>query len=383
MNKFTKKVVGKRGLFLAIALVIIVAGIVIGAIFGFNAAPAYDDVKTVTVKVTSYYTEDRVNEVKKICDDEFSSAKISPLFTEVDVSTSLNNYEVVYCFKAKETADFAAIKTSIETKLNASATATGENQTALSGLQSFLRVSINSKEAVRTATNHFALRASIAGAVLLVVVFVYMALRHKLAAGCATLLMSLTTLALTAALTAICRIPFYATSVNAWFISLLFGAVFGTIVAGKTHEAEKEGAESGKSAEEITIEGAGNRTLFVLSAGILLGTILIGAMGITPTQWFAVLVLLGLVSAFFTAGVLYPAVYPSVLTKLLASRAAKRRYDYAKKAKAPKKNKKGGEETATEEAPAENVAAEEVKTENAAEESAENGVENNTEDTAE
>ena len=351
MNKFTKKIAGKFGIFAPIALAILIAGIVVAAIFGFNTAPAYSDVKTLTVKVNSYYTEERVSAVKDVCKAEFSKAGVSSLFDETDVSTSLNNYEIVYCFKADEKADFAELKKNVEEKLTAAAEASGENKTALEGLQTLLRVTVNEKTAMRTATRHFALRAAIAGGVLLLAVFVYVSLRHKLAAGLAAAAIALVTLGLTVALTAICRIPFSAMSVNAWFISLLFGALFGTIAAGRMHAAEKDEENAGLDAKEITVKGASEKTLFALSAGIALGTLLIGAMGFTPAQWFSLLVIAGLASALFTAGILYPAMYSSILKKLLVSRAERSRYDYVKKSRSEKKKNAA---QATESAAAEN-----------------------------
>ena len=78
MNKFTKKITGKFGAFLPVALIILVVGIVITAIFGWNVAPAYDNAQTVKISVNSYYSEERVNALQNICKQEFSKANLSP-----------------------------------------------------------------------------------------------------------------------------------------------------------------------------------------------------------------------------------------------------------------------------------------------------------------
>ena len=49
MNKFTNKIAGKFKIFLPAALLILVAGIVLAAIFGMNTAPEYGSEKTLKI----------------------------------------------------------------------------------------------------------------------------------------------------------------------------------------------------------------------------------------------------------------------------------------------------------------------------------------------
>lgn len=76
MNKFTKKVAGKGKLFLPIALAILIAGIVIAAIFGLNVAPEYDAEKTLKIHVNSYYSDARVEAVENVCGKVLSDKSV-------------------------------------------------------------------------------------------------------------------------------------------------------------------------------------------------------------------------------------------------------------------------------------------------------------------
>ena len=75
MNKFTNKIAGKFKIFLPVALLILVAGIVLAAIFGMNTAPEYGSEKTLKIHVNSYYSEERVNAVETACAKVFSDER--------------------------------------------------------------------------------------------------------------------------------------------------------------------------------------------------------------------------------------------------------------------------------------------------------------------
>ena len=80
------------------ALIILVVGIVITAIFGWNVSPAYDNAQTVKISVNSYYSEERVNALQSICKQEFSKANLSPDYSRTDKGNTTNNYAIVYSF---------------------------------------------------------------------------------------------------------------------------------------------------------------------------------------------------------------------------------------------------------------------------------------------
>lgn len=325
MNKFTNKIAGKFKIFLPVALLILVAGIVLAAIFGMNTAPEYGSEKTLKIHVNSYYSEERVNAVETACAKVFSDKSVGESYKRVERSASANDYTIVYSFKG----DFSDEKLN-ELRTEVAAKLTGENG-ALYGIdEDLVSVSASSSVPHTARSAHFILRAAIAGGVLLVAVFVYTAIRHKLAGGVIAAAITLVTLALTTALTVIVRVPVSSTCANALFLSTVLGAVYGVAVAGKMRKAETNEENEGLSAKEIVAKEMPEKPLLIATCALAAGIVLIGAMGISPVQWLSLIALLGLASAYFTAGILFPSVYPPIFEKLQKKRAAKRRYDYKK-----------------------------------------------------
>lgn len=325
MNKFTNKIAGKFKIFLPAALLILVAGIVLAAIFGMNTAPEYGSEKTLKIHVNSYYSEERVNAVESACAKVFSDKSVDESYKRVERSASANDYTIVYSFKG----DFSDEKLN-ELRTEVAAKLTGENG-ALNGIdEDLVSVSASSSVPHTARSAHFILRAAIAGGVLLVAVFVYTAIRHKLAGGVIAAAITLVTLALTTALTVIVRVPVSSTCANALFLSTVLGAVYGVAVAGKMRKAETNEENEGLSAKEIVAKEMPEKPLLIATCATAVGIVLIGAMGISPVQWLSLIALLGLASAYFTAGILFPSVYPPIFEKLQKKRAAKRRYDYKK-----------------------------------------------------
>ncbi len=325
MNKLTNKVAGKGKIFLPIALAILIAGIVLAAIFGVNVAPAYSSEKALKIHVNSFYSEERVNSVESALAPIFSKESVDESYIRVEQSTSANDFTIVYAYKGKLSS---ATLESLRDK--AAEALVGENG-ALDGLdEDLVTVSTSYLEPHTVLSKGFALRAAIAGGVLLIAVFVYTAIRHKLAAGVIAAAITFVSLALSASLTVIVRVAVSSTCVNAWFLSETLGAIFGVVVAGKLHKGESSKENEGLSAKEIVEKEMPEKPLLVAAAAVLLGFVIIGAAGTSPVQRLSLIAIFGAVSAYFTAGILFPAVYPPILEKLQKKRAEKRRYDYKK-----------------------------------------------------
>ena len=141
MNKFTNKIAGKFKIFLPVALLILVAGIVLAAIFGMNTAPEYGSEKTLKIHVNSYYSEERVNAVETACAKVFSDKSVDESYKRVERSASANDYTIVYSFKG----DFSDEKLN-ELRTEVAAKLTGENG-ALNGIDEDL-VSVSASSSV-------------------------------------------------------------------------------------------------------------------------------------------------------------------------------------------------------------------------------------------
>ena len=72
MNKILAKTIGKWKIWAIVAAVIITAGVIVSAIFGFNPSPLVGDTKTVTVRVESYLSDTQKEKIGEICVAEFN-----------------------------------------------------------------------------------------------------------------------------------------------------------------------------------------------------------------------------------------------------------------------------------------------------------------------
>lgn len=347
MNKMTKKIVGKFGIFAPIALIVLIVGIVFTALFGWNVAPSYDAAKTVRISVNSTYTEARETELHIAAESVFDSKALQYDFVRTEEGAT-NNYSVVYSFSHSVDADMEEVCSLIREKI---AEKTANVDGALYGLDDFIFVTGSEKTPLTVRSQHFILRAVIAAIVVLIVTFIYVALRHKIAAAFVAVCVAACSLLLTMSLVAIVRVPVSANCVNALIISLLFGVVYGTLVAGKLRATVRDKENAELSAKELVVKAAPEKLSAGVAASLAVALLLVGAMGTTPVQWLVLIALLGLVSSYFTAAILFPAVCPAFLEKVLASRAKKKRYDYKKEKKSKRKKSVQEVKAASEEQP--------------------------------
>lgn len=201
MSKLTKTV-GKWKLWTVVSAIIVAAGIIVAAIFGFNADYTASDVKTMTVKLDSYVSvsDVKTEKVKDICESALEKAGLKDAYT-MDGETS-GGGELVYVFSAKtDDKKLAEVKTAVESALETATADSGELAGAI------LYVTANSERAAATLAAGYLWRAALAGAVVLLAEFIYIAVRYKLNMGAAAAISSLTGTLLTVALVALVRLP--------------------------------------------------------------------------------------------------------------------------------------------------------------------------------
>lgn len=125
MSKMNKTV-GKFKLWAILSALVIAAGIVILAVFGFNPDTTVSDVKTLSVELESYVeiSDARVESVKEICESEFEKAGLKDAYTvKADMS---NGGELLYVFdKNTDDAKLNEAKTAIGVALDAASEAEG------------------------------------------------------------------------------------------------------------------------------------------------------------------------------------------------------------------------------------------------------------------
>lgn len=291
MSKLLKKLTDIKiislilGVVLAFAVAIGVLGEVVG--FGvFNQDALLKDTQTLTVSINQYVyiTEEKLDKVETECKEILGEYGI---VYEMKGKMSGDVSEIVYVFG--KDAKLTEAKVSLESAL---AALTGENG-ALSG--STVLVALNSEDAVAALANHYVLRGVIAGAVLVVLVFAYVAIRYGLYMGIVGGASTLVGTLLTVALIVLSRIPVTASVIYVIAIGAILSAVMSVIALNKIR-AEKE------------VIPASNEIL-TLAALLGAGIVVIGAVATMGVKWFALLSLLALFAAMVVSLLFVPALY--------------------------------------------------------------------------
>lgn len=341
MNKFLAKTIGKWKIWTAIAAVLIVAGIVIASVFGFNLAPTANSVKTLTVRLESYASSASVEKIESITDSKLREKGLEEKYS-VDVELSSGKvHEYVYTFKEKiETKVLNEVKESVKTAFDA------EKKNAESPLyNAFVYVTVNEEVVASNLAKGFLWRGILAGAVFAVAAFVYSAIRHKLHGGALTLGGIVVSTALATALVALCRIPVTASVAYALAFTMLLSAALSLLVVTSLKEGEKADENKDKTREEAALASLPVNLLCLFVCVVAVALALVGAIAVTPVAWLAVAALVGLVAAVFTCVILLPAVYLPVKKAVDKKAEARARYDYKKGAKKADKAEKTEKES--------------------------------------
>ena len=289
MSKIFSKTVKKTTLWSVIIAIVLAAAIVVCAVFGFNKDLALKDSKTMTVSLNAYIYNTQLEEVKEDLEETLNANYVLEGSMSGDVS------ELLFVFDSD--ADLTALKAEgylADKKANAEGWANAKYS-----------VSVSEEVATAVLAKHYVLRAAIAGAVLAVLAFVYVAIRYNLAGGIVAGVSVLLSMLLTAALIVLTRV--YVTSTAAYTIGFagLLTAAAVLFTLNKIRAAQKE--EDTSVAEAV----AAKETLYV-AAVVAAGMILVGVLGGAAAFWFAASALLAVVAAVAISLVFAPAMYLSV-----------------------------------------------------------------------
>ncbi len=371
MSKFLKKAVKKPGVISIVVAAILAVAIVVAVVCGvtgngvFNSSKLVEDCQTITVTVdqTTYLT--KLDEVEKVCEDAFGDTKIS--YTLKGEMSGAEN-ELVYVFDKDE--DLTEEKKALEDAFDALVKGDWKG--------SFVTVSANTEEVEAVLAKHYVLRGVIAGVVMMVLVFAYIALRYGLGLGLLALRSTLVGTVLTAMLIALSRIPVTVSISYVFAVAALLSALATVFVLNK-FRADKE-TEDFANEEVLYFTAIGGAALVV-----------IGAIATGGVRWFALAALIALIVAAFI-GLLYAPARCLEWKAVADKKPVKGAYVGAKKTSAKVKKTAVKEETAeesveetVEEAVEETVeeTVEEVPVEETVEEAAEETVEETVEESVE
>jgi hypothetical protein len=289
--------------------------------------------------------------------------------------------ELVYVFASN--VDLTAAKAALEAK----ATALTAQGGALEGFD--VTIGSNSEAAVGVLAQGYIWRGIVAGVVLVILVFAYVAIRHGLYMGIVSAISTAAGTLLTAALAILTRIPVTASVTYVLAAGALLTAVT-TVMSLNKIRANAAKAEEGQTAEEVVGASYATKEIMTFTALAGVSLVIFGAVATEGVRWFAILALIALLVAAAVGLIYVPALYLPFKEKLNAKpvegayvgaekTSAKVKKVFEKKQPVKEEVKAAPVvEEATEEEAVEEIAeeaAEEVTEEEAAEETAEEAVE--------
>lgn len=335
------KTIGKLKLWTLLGVVLIVAGIVIAAVFGFNADTTASDYKTLSVKLDSYETGARVERIDEICTGEIDKAGLTVLYSQKN-EFSNSSCEMLYVFSEDVTTEkLDALKNAVSAVLET------ESEPGVL-YNTFVYATAGDEVVSSVLPEGYLWRAALAAAVALVLEFVYVSVRYKLNMGVTATVSSLMAVLLTVALTALVRIPVTTSVAYAAAFAMLYSMATGLVIFSRMRSAFKSDEYKEKSAEEAIASSVPAKGILFFAAACAVALVLVGAIATAAVRWFAVTAFLGLLAATFSSLLFLPAMYLPLKKSADKKAALRARYDYKKESAKDKRRAGKGEPAAKE-----------------------------------
>ena len=318
MNKILTKSVKKLSLISIVAAAIVVLATIFTAIFGVNTSATVSDNKTLTLKVSAFYYETKLDEIKTVCETEFDKQGVNALYC-YDAAMSGDECELMFVFN-KDT-NLTATMTALETTF-----AADEYDSAFISLE-------QGNEVVTSAIPAVAIiRAAVAVLVLSIFAFIYVAIRHGLENGIVVGVSAFAACLLTTALVLLVRIPVTASVVYACAIAALMTTALLVFSLGKLRADETE-----NSVEEKVVAAVAVRETLGFAIALAGALVLVGAIATWPVRWFALCALVALAVTVATVLFVAPAVQFVLLNKKAQEEAGRTKSGYVGAKKAEEK----------------------------------------------
>ncbi len=301
---------------IALSSAIILAGIILFALFGFNNSADMPNSYSFEVKYDSVVTaEQKVGHLENVCNDAFNANGLS--FEKKTVAEVDGFHRVIaYAFDGDTSKEaLAAAKSAIEAKV----------QTDLP--HAMIYVSVNSVQEQAFTTAQW--RGAVAIAVGAVVALGYIAIRFGLGSALCGLISAVHDAFFVLELLVICRIPVYG------FMPLTLGALaaflslFNTLLtASKTRENTKSPEYAGASAEDVVYASVTSSAKAVLAVAIVLTVffVLMGTLATAGGRAFFLPALLVIAGCTYSSLVLMPAITAQIKAKFMRAALKRKRY---------------------------------------------------------
>ena len=291
--------VTKKGTLWSILLaVVLVAGLVIGIVFGYNSSVVNEDANVLTVSVDSLFKND-LDDLKNECETVFTEKGVKYLSSSVAEMYG-SDCEVVYAFSTD--TDLEAVKVALRTKLAALTVDGG----VLDGAQIIVSSGVETVSA--SVPQGYALRGAIAIAVMAVLAFAYTAVRYRWDMGVIVAGAVVLGALLTSALIALVRIPV----TNALAYVVAFGAMAAAVTTLLTmNKVSKKEFTYDVDTQEEMAECVAVKEILTLGVVMAAALVLVGVAGVIANVtlvWFALSALLAVASAL-AIGLVYVPVY--------------------------------------------------------------------------
>ncbi len=321
-KKFTNRVIGKPVLLALLSLIVIVAGIVVAAVCGFNKAATTDDAKFLSVNLENIVYERDLDKVEELCEKVFEKTGVDYNYVQYGEMQG-GNQELAYVFDKDVKLDkaVATIKASLDAAYP----------------DNFSYVTLHTEEVQASLPTDYIVWGAVASAIAAVLAFIYVSARHNLAAGLALCVAMLFGFGLTFAAFALTRIAVTTAFTYLMPFAMLATAIMAMCTFSKINELRK--TEKGKelSAKELTEESVATKEILTFATIVAVALVLVGAIATYTMRMNAISALIALLFSTFAGWLVAPAVYMPLKAAADKRAANRARYDY-------KKDKKSKEE---------------------------------------
>ncbi len=317
-------------IWIALSAVIILAGIILAAVLGFNFSADQPDVYRFEVKYDTAVTisETAEADMQEACEDAFAANGIS--------YSSMQTYEVT----AGGIIEYTFSPDTAESSLKAARDAV---QAFADGQEPFsdadITVVVHTVELQGFYTAQW--RGAVAIGVAAIAALIYVAVRFGISCALSGLCGAVNSTLLSVALLAIFRIPVYG------YTPLLFAAasmfltfLLWTFVCAKLRENAGEPAYAGLSAEDYVAACVrdSRKTLLAVLIAAAVAFLLLGGLATSGVMVFFLPALLPVAVSAYSSFVLIPAVHTQIKGAFDRAAAARKRYDFGKGKKTNENN---------------------------------------------
>lgn len=311
----------------AISAVIVIAGIIVFALFGFSYASS--EYKTVEVTYNAVVTiNEKEEDLQNICESTFTEKGLS--YSQKDITDSLSS---TYLSKTGEIVlTYTFSGNSSDESLNAAVTAI---KTRLSENELYTDIAVSRHSAENVVFYESVWRGAIAIAVGAVVALVYIGIRFGVASALTGLAACVHDVLLTLAILALVRIPLYAyTPLLFAAIAALLSLLFWVLQCMKRRENFKDPAYVALSAEEAVAECyKTSKKTGLIAAGVLVVILaILGAVASAGVRLFMLPAIVPVVVCAYSSLVFATSLFVPVKAKFDKIKSKHKRYEGKKKA---------------------------------------------------